>query len=605
MVYTGVNLAPLPTGWVNDYTWVDVPASPNFQDTTTTHLGHYTVRIDPPPASGAHSTFDAIDFGKNGVGFIACTAGDHFYYSAWLKAGGTTPVNQEGAWLALDYYTGFGQTRINGMDTAYCAGIGQSWPQYNDPNKDNAFIHWGTDWTLVEWDWIVPTYALAQSDGSSQPIGSFIPWIQRQGTQGSIWISDVVIYKNPSGSPGSGSGALTFGKTVQGSTPDNGATTIKRACKFALLDSNVLVSSISWIGHLNAAAYMKFALYTDNSGVPGTLLGTTNPVQVGTTDSLVTADFSSYIGSLNAGNYWLAWVADNAVASTMYFYYDTGSTNQRARLTGTSYAAEYTNPFGTVSIYDTEAVSIYATYTKGSGNASLPWTDSFSDLSSWTIQKGSWSATSNILNGSATLEALVTAGNVAWTNYSVTVHTVINTGAATNQSDIVLRYVDGNNYYYMGVGSFGHQYSIAKVVNGVESEIASSGSISSITQNTSYKIKGTVNGNVLTLFVNDTQVLQITDNSLTAGALGVRTYASSIQILDITAAATSAIAYVTSVTDAIGVKDTVTTKATVNVTDTIGLNDFITRAVTLLKSDQLAYSYFQKKVNDIISIITS
>jgi len=215
MPYSGVNLAPFPNYWVTDQGWHPIPYPPVFLETNSSlqYLNNPTYRIDPPPATNATSPWDAMDFTNNlpvTNTYVPVQAGDHMYFEVMLKAGGTTPVNQEGAWPALDYYTAGAGMRINGMDTAYCASIGQSWPQYNDPNKDNAFLHWATNWTRMSWDWNVPATALRDSDGDPYPIGCFIPWIQRQGTQGSIWASQYVLYKNPTGSPGGTQFPLTI-----------------------------------------------------------------------------------------------------------------------------------------------------------------------------------------------------------------------------------------------------------------------------------------------------------------------------------------------------------------------------------------------------------
>jgi hypothetical protein len=86
--------------------------------------------------------------------------------------------------------------------------------------------------------------------------------------------------------------------------------------------------------------------------------------------------------------------------------------------------------------------------------------------------------------------------------------TVINAG----ESSIVIRYVDANNYYWIGIGCWGHQYSIGKMLNGIPTELAGSGSASNIQQDITYTLKATANGNTLTLTVNGAQTLQTTDN---------------------------------------------------------------------------------------------
>ena len=151
----------------------------------------------------------------------------------------------------------------------------------------------------------------------------------------------------------------------------------------------------------------------------------------------------------------------------------------------------------------------------------------------WTIIDGTWNVTNNTLYGSDSAEALIIADNTTQTNYTVTMNTTINAGFAKNESSIVIRYVDANNFYWMGIGCWGHQYSIGRMLNGAPVEIASYGLESDVQQGVTYILNAAANGNVLTLFVNDTQVLQITDSSFYSGAFGIRTFNSSIQVLNI------------------------------------------------------------------------
>ena len=150
----------------------------------------------------------------------------------------------------------------------------------------------------------------------------------------------------------------------------------------------------------------------------------------------------------------------------------------------------------------------------------------------WTITDGTWSVLNNKLYGSGSSEELITADDSAQTSYSVTMDTIINTGT---ESSIVIRYVNANNFYWMGIGCWGHQFSIGRMLNGVPTEIAGSGLASSVQQGVTYTLKAVANGNTLTLYVNEIQVLQTEDNSLGSGAFGIRTYNSSIQTLNIAA----------------------------------------------------------------------
>lgn len=162
-----------------------------------------------------------------------------------------------------------------------------------------------------------------------------------------------------------------------------------------------------------------------------------------------------------------------------------------------------------------------------------PVSTSFFAGKNWTIIDGTWNKTGNILFGSGSDETMIIADNTNQSNYAVTMNSTINAGVPNNESSIVIRYVDANNFYWMGVGCWGHQYSIGRMLNGVPTEIASYGLESDVQQGVVYTLNAIAENNVLTLTVNGTQVLQITDNSFANGSFGIRTFNSSIQVLNI------------------------------------------------------------------------
>jgi hypothetical protein len=149
----------------------------------------------------------------------------------------------------------------------------------------------------------------------------------------------------------------------------------------------------------------------------------------------------------------------------------------------------------------------------------------------WTIADGTWKVVNNNLVGSSNNEALITADNSILSDYYVIANTTITSGA---ESSVVIRFVDTNNFYWMGIGCWGHQYSIGRMFNGTSIELASYGLATDIQQNYVYNIKGLGNGTTLTLYINGTQMLQTTDSLIKSGTFGIRTFASSVQILDVT-----------------------------------------------------------------------
>jgi outer membrane protein assembly factor BamB len=156
----------------------------------------------------------------------------------------------------------------------------------------------------------------------------------------------------------------TFGKTNIGSNADIGSTGVKRTIMYYLSDNDASVSSIVWYGHVDNAAAMKCAIYSDNNGVPNLLLAQTQSVTVGTVDSWVTFPLNSLV-VLQSGRYWLSFVVNRPDGANVYFYYDTGTPSQRARSAVYPFDQEPTTTFENVFAYDNEAVSIYANYKTG------------------------------------------------------------------------------------------------------------------------------------------------------------------------------------------------------------------------------------------------
>ncbi len=91
----------------------------------------------------------------------------------------------------------------------------------------------------------------------------------------------------------------------------------------------------------------------------------------------------------------------------------------------------------------------------------LPFTDNFANLNAWTIVDGTWTLMSGGVQGSGSSEALMYAGSTSWTNYQVTAPITISAGG---EASIVFRYSSSSSFYWAGLGCWGTQYSISKMV---------------------------------------------------------------------------------------------------------------------------------------------
>jgi hypothetical protein len=182
--------------------------------------------------------------------------------------------------------------------------------------------------------------------------------------------------------------------------------------------------------------------------------------------------------------------------------------------------------------------SVYTVYTASyvSGeSAALPWSDTFTNLNNWTTQNGTWSVASNTLTGTSSIDALIVAGNITWTDYTVTLIGMVNTISDQRNVDIVFRFTDTNNFYFAGIGGWGSQYEISKMLSGTPSQLVGYGTVSSISINTPYTIRVSAISNTITLYVNSNQVLQTTDSSFSSGEIGIRAYNDIAKVSSVSA----------------------------------------------------------------------
>ena len=156
----------------------------------------------------------------------------------------------------------------------------------------------------------------------------------------------------------------------------------------------------------------------------------------------------------------------------------------------------------------------------------LPFTDNFASLSSWTGVAGAWSLVSGGVQGSGSSEVMMYTGSTSWTNYQVTANVL----AANNEASLVVRYKDPTDFYFLGLGCWGHKYSISRIVGGVEQELAYSGLASEVDVGRWYLVSAVAVDSRLQLFVDGVKVLEVQDSSLPYGAVGVRTWAGTMNV---------------------------------------------------------------------------
>jgi hypothetical protein len=99
-------------------------------------------------------------------------------------------------------------------------------------------------------------------------------------------------------------------------------------------------------------------------------------------------------------------------------------------------------------------------------------------------------------------------------------------GPAEDFFGVICRYQDKENYYFLNVASDGW-YLVGKVKDGEELTLGEAGTNTAIHQgNTSNRIRAECIGDTLSLYANNTRLIQVTDQDFESGAIGLmgRTY---------------------------------------------------------------------------------
>lgn len=182
--------------WYTDSTWKRCPTLDVYADTTATHQGQPTFRIEPDFSGNGNSGAD--HWGP------AVKPGDHIVMGCWIKTGGSTPQSFAGGRMGLDYYD-----RSDHAISAAVSQLSASTGTYGtDAEVNHNYVHWGSDWTYRQWDFIVPATVQGSGQSTYYPVGSsgipalVVPWIQvwdinYPDNACTCWFSGFTLYVNP------------------------------------------------------------------------------------------------------------------------------------------------------------------------------------------------------------------------------------------------------------------------------------------------------------------------------------------------------------------------------------------------------------------------
>ncbi|TXK84476.1 PA14 domain-containing protein [Paenibacillus sp. N3.4] len=155
------------------------------------------------------------------------------------------------------------------------------------------------------------------------------------------------------------------------------------------------------------------------------------------------------------------------------------------------------------------------------------FSDNFEDGDSngWETTNGTWNVT---VDGSNVYRSLTggssVAGSTSWTDYTVRA-SIKMTGAPTATADVLGRYTDGNNFYFLQLDGVGNRLKLYKKVAGTVTLLQSA--TLTVASGQWYNVQLSFSGSVITGAVDGTALISATDTSLIAGKIGLRASAEA------------------------------------------------------------------------------
>jgi hypothetical protein len=173
------------------------------------------------------------------------------------------------------------------------------------------------------------------------------------------------------------------------------------------------------------------------------------------------------------------------------------------------------------------------------GGSSPPPQDDPSDpspvegtLDSWRIIDGLWSITDGVANPAfnlvteATGRTIIVVDESLGDDYEIHTRVMAVSGSSVIEPQIVFRLVDGDNYYFAGVGVWGYKAGVGRMINGQAVRIAEGGNsgYSDLETDTWYELDLVVDGNTFTVYMDGEKVCEAVDSTHTSGQLGFTSY---------------------------------------------------------------------------------
>ena len=163
------------------------------------------------------------------------------------------------------------------------------------------------------------------------------------------------------------------------------------------------------------------------------------------------------------------------------------------------------------------------------GNESLTLRWDRVNLNDWAIINGDWSIVQDELQTSAGVREVILVREDPGFNYEASTNTRVIT-SSTPESQIIVRYVDSNNYYFVGLGAYGYTAAIGIKEGGFARMLASGGNpnYQDIVVGQTYDMKVRVAGSTITVYLDGQEMCMVDDSTFGFGAVGLSAYQSDV-----------------------------------------------------------------------------
>lgn len=154
----------------------------------------------------------------------------------------------------------------------------------------------------------------------------------------------------------------------------------------------------------------------------------------------------------------------------------------------------------------------------------------FDEPLNWSVISGTWSITNGLLEGSSNAEGLICAADAAWKDCMLTAKVKIASDSLRPEVAFCVCFIDSGDFYWAGLGCWGHRVSISRMVDHVPEELVFEGDMIDIIKDVLYKVSIEVSGDTISLYVNDLLELVTKDSAFNNGLVGVRSWNSHILV---------------------------------------------------------------------------